>query len=102
MDNAENANFDFNMNNNNLEKNYENDKNIDINNMDNYQENTFFINSNNKKYIKLKNENNIYPDLNCEFNKNSSNINTSFHNDFLDNNENDNTYNKKYNFFNEE
>ena len=106
----ENANFDFNMNNNNLDKNYENVKNTDINNMDNYHDNTFFINSNNKKY-KIKNENenenenenNIYPDINClEFNKNNSNINTSFHNDFFHNNENDNTYNKKYNFFNED
>ena len=99
----ENANFDFNMNNNNIDKNYENDKNNnDINNMDNYHDNTFFINSNNKKYIN-KNENNIYPDINyLEFNKNSSNINTSFHNNFFHNNGNDNIYNKKYEFFNEE
>lgn len=100
----ENANFDFNMPNNTINKNYENDKNIEINNIDNFHENTFFINSNNKEQYKdeHEHENNIYPDINfLEFNKNNNNINTSFYNNCFHNNENDNTY-KKYEYFNED
>ena len=96
----ENANFDYNISHNNhLDKDYECDKNYDINNIENYHVDGFSINPNNKKW-----EYNIYPDINnfFDYNKNSNTINASFPHNFFNNTENENIDYKKYDNYNEE
>ena len=96
----ENADFDYNISHNNhLDKDYECDKNYDINKIENYHVDGFSINPNNKKW-----ENNIYPDINnfFDYNKNNNTINASFPHNFFNNTENENIDNKKYDNFNQE